>query len=270
MDLILVGPGRAGLSLALASLEAGHRVIGVLARDSNAARLAADRLGADMLSWDSDLVRADLLVVAVRDDAIEGVAHRLAHRAAAVDGAVHLSGLKSASALEAIAGPPVASFHPLQTLPTPEVGAAHLAGAWIAVTSDDDLLSDRLFALAASLGARPFELDDAAKPLYHAAAAAAANFTLAALAMSRQLFEAAGVDFEVAHPLVRGVIENALEMGPDQALTGPAARGDVGTVHAQLEAVRALSPSLAEDFAAMVRATARIAGTSEQIERALE
>jgi predicted short-subunit dehydrogenase-like oxidoreductase (DUF2520 family) len=270
MDLILVGPGRAGLSLSLASLEAGHRVVGVLAREPAEARAAAGRLGAEPLSWDANLVRADLLVVAVRDDAIEAVADRLAHRAAAVEGAVHLSGLKSAGALDAIAGPPVGSFHPLQTLPTPEAGASRLAGAWIAVTSNDDLLSDRLFSFAASLGARPFELDDGAKPLYHAAAAAAANFTLAALAMSRQLFEAAGVDFAAAEPLVRGVVDNALAMGPEQALTGPAARGDVGTVRAQLAAVRAFSPELAEDFAAMVRATARVAGTEDQIRQALE
>lgn len=270
MDLILVGPGRAGLSLSLAALEAGHHLVGVLARDTASARTAADRLGAEALSWDVDLGRADLLVVAVRDDAIEAVADRLARRAAAVDGAVHLSGLKSATALAAIAGPPVGSFHPLQTLPTPEAGAGRLAGAWIAVTSDDDLLSDRLFSFAASLGAKPFELDDSVKPLYHAAAAAAANFTLAALSMSRQLFEAAGVDFAAAEPLVRGVIDNALAMGPEQALTGPAARGDIGTVRAQLAAVRAFSPELAVDFAAMVEATARVAGTEHQMRQALE
>lgn len=270
MDLIVVGPGRAGLSLALASLDAGHRVVGVLAREPEDAHAAARRLDTTTLSWEADLVAADLLVVAVRDDSIEEVAQRLSGRASAIEGAVHLSGLKPSSALSALDGPPIGSFHPLQTLPTPEAGATRLTGAWIGVTSDDDLLSDRLFAFAASLGAKPFELDDASKPLYHAAAAAAANFTLAALAMSQRLFEAAGVDFEAAAPLIRGVIDNALAMGPEQALTGPVARGDVGTVRAQLAAVRALSADLAEDFSAMVRATARVAGTSSEIEQALE
>ena len=61
------------------------------------------------------------------------------------------------------------SFHPLQTLPDPEIGATRLGGAWVAITADSDLFADRLFALAASIGMHPFELDDAAKPLYHAA-----------------------------------------------------------------------------------------------------
>lgn len=269
MDLILVGPGRAGLALSLASVGAGHRVVGVLARDPEDAAEAGDRLDAGPLPWDRDLPRADLLVVAVRDDAITAVAQRLAGRAGLVEGAVHLSGLKPVVALEALAGPPLGSLHPLQTLPNPEVGAARLEGAWVAITSTDNAFADRLFSFAASLGAHPFELEDDAKPLYHAAAAAAANFTLAALSMSRELFEAAGVDFEVAQPLIRAVVDNAIEMGPREALTGPAARGDVGTVRAQMAAVRSAAPHLADDFAAMVRATARVAGTTEVIEEAL-
>ena len=83
----------------------------------------------------------------------------------------------------------------------------------MAVTTDDDLLGDRLFALAASLGCHPFELVDEQKPLYHAAAAAAANFTLAALAISRRLFAAAGVDFAAAAPLIDAVVANAATMG---------------------------------------------------------
>jgi predicted short-subunit dehydrogenase-like oxidoreductase (DUF2520 family) len=142
-----------------------------------------------------------------------------------------------------------------------------LSGSWVAITTDDDLLGDRLFALAASLGCHPFELADENKPLYHAAAAAAANFSLTALAMSRRLFAAAGVDFAAVGPLIDAVVANAVAMGPEAALTGPVARGDVGTIRAQVAAVREAAPDLAEHFIAMVRATAAIAGT--RIEEAL-
>ncbi len=265
MDLLLVGPGRAGTSLAIAAGAAGHRVTGVLARDAVAGATAAERFDCPALAWDADLPAADLLLVAVRDDAIGPVAERLSGHAAAVEGVVHLSGLTSVAALAPIGDLPLGSFHPLQTLPTPEAGAARLAGAWIAVTTDDNLLGDRLFTLAASMGAHPFEVADEAKPLYHAGAAAAANFPLAALSMSRRLFEAAGVPFEAAAPLIRAVVDNALAMGPEAALTGPVARGDVGTVAAQLAAVRAAVPELATDFAALVMAVARVAGTEDEM-----
>jgi len=272
MDSVLVGPGRAGLGLALRLLECGHAITGVLARDPSAASAAADRLQSHALSWGADLPAADLLVLAVRDDAIAEVAERLAPHAGAVGGAVHLSGVGPVGLLGplAAAGLAVGSFHPLQTLPTPEAGAARLEGAWVGVSTDDDLFADRLFSLAASIGMRPFELADDAKPLYHAAAAAAANYTLAALGLSERLFEAAGVPFEAAGPLVEAVIRNALEMGAGEALTGPISRGDVGTVARQVAAVRGLDPALGEDFVALGRMAARMAGTEEQMREALE
>lgn len=268
MDLSLVGPGRAGLAVTIAAQRAGHRIVGVLGRDPEAASAAASDLGTRTLSWDEPLPACDLALVAVRDDAIPEVAERLSGQCGSVGGVVHLSGLTSIKVLEPL-GVPFGSFHPLQTLPTPEVGAGRLAGAWIAVTTGDDLLADHLFTLATSLGCHPFELADDRKALYHAAAATAANFSLAVLAMSQRLFEAAGVDFAAARPLIDAVVANAAAMGPEAALTGPVARGDVATVRAQVAAVRDEVPDLAEHFVALVRATAAIAGTTDAIEEAL-
>lgn len=268
MDLILVGPGRAGRAVSLRLAAAGHRFVAVTARRPEAAQTAAEVLGAAPVDWNAELPRADLLILAVRDDAIAAVAEHLAPRLPEVAAAVHLSGATPVSALDAIEAP-IGSFHPLQTLPTPEAGAARLEGAWVAVTTEDDLLADRLFALAASAGMRPFELSDAAKPLYHAAAAAAANFPLAALDMAFRLFESAGVPPEAAEPLVSAVVDNAFEMGPGAALTGPVARGDLSTVHSHLEAVAAQWPDLYESFSSFVRAVARLAGTHDQVKELL-
>lgn len=264
MDIIVAGPGRAGRSLAIRFIDAGHRLVGVLARSDAAAAEA----GAEPLAWDRALPAADLLVVAVRDDAIGEVAERLAPVAGEVEAAVHLSGLAPISVLDPL-GPPVGSFHPLQTLPTPEVGAARLGGAWIGITTHDEDLESRLHALAFSIGAKPFSLADEAKRLYHAAAAAAANYPLAALAMAQRLFEAAGVPFDAAAPLVEAVVGNAFSLGPEAALTGPIARGDVGTVAAQLEAVGQAAPDLVDDFKALGRAVARVAGRSNLFEELL-
>jgi len=270
MDLILVGPGRAGLALSIRLSRSGHSVVGVVARDSGVADIAATRLNSVVLGWDEDLPSADLLVVAVRDDAIASVAERLAPITSRVGAAVHLSGLTPVSSLSALDGPLLGSFHPLQTLPDAETGAAKLEGAWVAVTTESNVLADRLFALAASIGMHPFELDDAAKPLYHAAAAAAANYPLAALAMSERLFAAAGVPFEAAGPLVAAVVANAMSMGPNEALTGPIARGDAGTVRSQLAAIEQAAPDLVDHFKAMGRATAAAAGSTDVMNEVLE
>jgi predicted short-subunit dehydrogenase-like oxidoreductase (DUF2520 family) len=206
------------------------------------------------------------MVIATRDDAIESVATGLAGRAGAAESVVHLSGLAPVSVLDAFEhrGLAVGSFHPLQTLPTPEAGSRHLPGACIAVTARDAGLRRRLHDLASSLGATPFDWADPAKPLYHAAAAAAANFPLVALAMAADLFAAAGGPFEAAGPLVEAVVANAFALGPRAALTGPVARGDVGTVEAQVQAVASASPDWEPGFRALVGELARLTGRADE------
>jgi predicted short-subunit dehydrogenase-like oxidoreductase (DUF2520 family) len=264
MNIILAGPGRAGLSLARAARDAGHEVGGVLGRASAAA--AAEQLGSTELSWDQLLPAADLLVIGVRDDAIAEIADRLASRAIGVGAAVHLSGSVSVDALAPLAdvGLATGGFHPLQSLPDPESGARLLAGAWAGITATDSDLRATLEDLATSLGMIPFDLPDAARPLYHAGASAAANYVVGSLALAERLFAAAGVPWEAARPLIEAVIENALEMGPDRALTGPIARGDTATVDQQLAAIRAAVPEFEDDFANIGRAVAHLAGRAEE------
>lgn len=251
MDLVVVGMGRAGSSLARASEAAGHRVVGVLSR----------RCEVSTLSWEEEFPTCDLVLVCVSDGAIADVAERLAPRWRAATPAVHVSGFVPVDALDALAaaGAATGSFHPLQTLPDPERGAAALAGAWAAVTADGALRS-RLEDLARSLQMRPFDLEDSAKPLYHAAAAAAANYVVESLGLASDLLEAADVPSEVIEPLTRRVIDNVFEAGAGSALTGPIARGDFATVRGQIRSAAAVSERLGSEFQKLAEATALRAG----------
>ncbi len=212
------------MSLALAAVSAGHGIAAVVGRTPESAGRGAAMVDGEPLVIGADLPAADLLVIATRDAAIEPVAARLAGGAMSIPAAVHLSGLTSVRALDSLAayGLDTGSFHPLQTLPNPEAGSVRLAGAYIAITAGE-VLRPRLEELATSLGAIPFSLADDDKPLYHAAAAAAANFPLAAFAMASDLFESAGVSWDAARPLVEAVVANAFDLGPRAALTGPVA-----------------------------------------------
>ncbi len=261
MRIALVGPGRAGQSIAIAANGAGHDVVAVAARDLERATTAAKRFDAVPLAIGEPIPPVDLVFIAVSDHAIEAVAGEVAPVARnAAASAVHVSGATPVSALGAFGdhGVAIGSFHPLQTMPTPELGARRLAGAWVAVTADEPLRST-LYDLAGTIGLHPFELRDDDRAAYHAAAAAAANFPIAALAIAQRLFEAKGVPFEAARPLVDAIVANAFEFGPQASLTGPIARGDTGTVNLQISAVRETTPDLAGAFEAMVDATIAVA-----------
>jgi len=241
MRIALVGPGRAGQSIAISANGAGHDVAAVAARDIEQATVVARRFDAVPLAIGEPVPPVDLVIIAVTDDAIEAVAGEIAPVARnAAASAIHLSGATPVSALQAFGdhGVAIGSFHPLQTMPTPELGARRLAGAWVAVTADEPLRST-LYDLAETIGLHPFDLRDDDRLAYHAAAAAAANFPIAALAIAERLFEAKNVPFDAARPLVDAIVANAFDSGPEASLTGPIARGELDVVRRQCEALGA-------------------------------
>jgi predicted short-subunit dehydrogenase-like oxidoreductase (DUF2520 family) len=262
MDLTIIGPGRAGMAVAIAAANAGHRIGAIVGRNLSSAEAAAVEFEAAPFGIDGEFPAGELLVIATRDDVIGAIAESIAGRIdpGPESGAIHLSGLVPRNALEPLeaAGYQTGVFHPLQTLPNPHTGAARLPGAWVGITATS--LRDRLAELAESMGMFPFDIADEDKALYHAAAAAAANFPLASLIMSRDLFAAAGVPFAAARPLVEAIVANAFELGPRAALTGPVARGDVGTVAVQMDAVARSEPTWLPEFVASVQTLARISG----------
>jgi predicted short-subunit dehydrogenase-like oxidoreductase (DUF2520 family) len=262
MNIALYGTGRAAGALGIAFANAGHTIVGVHGR-------TPEHIAVASTLFDVTSGPVELWVIAVSDDAIEEVAQHIADLTDGVP-VVHVSGAVSVAALDPIAalGSQVGSFHPLQTMPDPVSGARRLRGAWVAITAPQPLYEE-LTALAVSIGCRPFSLADENKPLYHAAAAASANFVLAALAVAEELFDASGVPFESAIPLVDTIVENAFAFGPRAALTGPIARGDVATVAKQLEAVRRERPDLYDRFVSLARITASTAGTSNRFEEVL-
>jgi predicted short-subunit dehydrogenase-like oxidoreductase (DUF2520 family) len=221
--------------------------------------------------WPADaaLPDADLVVVGVRDDAIAAVCAGVVPRLSGAPVVCHLSGSVSVGALDAAAaaGHATASFHPLQTLPDPVTGAASLAGCHAAVTTLHPAAERLLFGLARTLDMVPFALADDAKPGYHAAASASSNFVAACLALADDLARSAGVPFSAFQPLTRTTVDNVWALGPRAALTGPVARGDLGTVRRQLAATRG---EVAGAFRHLVAATALLAGTAEVIGPALE
>ncbi|MCL1593443.1 MAG: DUF2520 domain-containing protein [Actinomycetia bacterium] len=263
MNIAIHGTGRAAGALALAFTRAGHTIVSVEGRSS-------ERVVELCSLIPVSTGFPDLRVIAVSDDAIAMVAGAIAATGIATD-TVHVSGAVAASALDTIAatGAQVGAFHPLQTLPDAVRGAQQLAGSYIGITADDPLRST-LVDLASSLGCDSFTVADDMKPLYHAAAAAAANFTLSSLALAEELFDAADIPFSVAQPLVDAIVENAFALGSQASLTGPIARGDVKTVRSQIAALRDNVPGRVDDFAELARLTARTAGTRDEFRELFE
>ena len=141
-------------------------------------------------------------------------------------------------------------LHPLQTF-TRSRGPEQLDGAFAAVTAETEDARARGRWLARTLGLEPFQLDDAARVLYHAGAAVASNYLVTIHRAAADLLEAAGAPPEALVPLMRRTIDNGFE------LTGPIERGDWETVEAHRRAIREVRPDLEPLYDVLADATAR-------------
>ncbi|MFN3337166.1 MAG: DUF2520 domain-containing protein, partial [Thermomicrobium sp.] len=136
-------------------------------------------------------------------------------------------------------------FHPLQTF-AGRADPAAWHGVAVAIEADPPLAAE-LASLARRLGAQPFSLDPAQRPLYHAAAVLAANGLTALAGVAADLLHrATGLEREAVVrqllPLLQGVLANLEQLGLPQALTGPMARADRATLERHVAALARETP----------------------------
>jgi predicted short-subunit dehydrogenase-like oxidoreductase (DUF2520 family) len=212
-----------------------------------------------------------VVILGVPDDVIEEVCSDLAARLAIRRGqaVVHLSGSLGLDALAAarLVGAMTLSIHPLQTFPDVESGIDRLPGSAVAVTATDDRAFAVGLRLAQDVGGRPFRLEDRAKPLYHAAAVFCSNYLVAVEAMAEHLFRLAGLADPVVMfaPLARSALHATLWEGPADALTGPAVRGDAGTIGRNLEALSREAPEAVQPYLALAQMAAELGRRSGRL-----
>jgi predicted short-subunit dehydrogenase-like oxidoreductase (DUF2520 family) len=264
MRIAIVGAGTVGTAVAVRWRGAGHAITAVSGRDATPVRAGRWLPGVDVVPIADAPTGADILVLAVPDDALPEVVAALPDRIEPESWALHLSGALGLDVLAPLegAGARVLAVHPLQTFADVEGAIEALPGAAIAVTARDDegfTLGD---GLARDLGGRPFPLSDEDRPLYHAAAVFASNYLVTVSGAGLDLFTAAGVPDAAAamHPLQVATLANIHRLGPQQALTGPAVRGDAGTIARNLDAVAAASPALVPAYVALCRTAMDVAG----------
>ena len=246
--------------------ERGAVALGaVVARDSKHVADAIAFVRAGSASSIQGLPPAQLTLIATPDDAIETVVRQLTQHAwRPGDIAFHCSGALSSSVLAPLAerGVAVASVHPLKSFADPAVAIRNFRDTWCACEGDSAALAV-LGPLFDAVGARRFTVEAQGKTLYHAAAVLASNDLVALMEAALRCMAAAGVAQEQAWPalrtLVDGTLDNLDSMPPREALTGPVARGDLGTVARQLQAVETLDADIAASYRALGRVALSLA-----------
>lgn len=233
MRFRVVGPGRAGGSFQAALTQQGWECVGVITR-ADSPEFAADDV--------------DLVFITVHDDSIDTVANAIRPTDAVL---VHTSGAKTLDVLAPHHR--TASVHPLISLPDPAVGSERLlANATFAVAGDPIA-----WKIVNTLGGNPIEVAEELRATYHAAACVAANHLVAVCAQVERLAATANVPASAYWEMMALTLDNVRAVGATKALTGPAARGDLATIAAHLDAI---GPSERDLYLTVCDAAATLAG----------
>jgi predicted short-subunit dehydrogenase-like oxidoreductase (DUF2520 family) len=263
----VIGAGRVGAVLASALRAAGHAVVGASAV-SRASRDRVDALlpGVPVLQIPEVAERAELVLLTVPDDELPGLVTGLAAARVWQPGqlVVHTSGRFGWRVLEpAVAGGAIPlALHPAMTFTGTSLDLSRLVDCCFGVTAPAPVLPIAQ-ALVVEMGAEPVVVAEEMRGLYHAALAHGANHLVTVVAQSLDLLHRAGVDSpgRVLGPLLSAALDNALRSG-DDALTGPVARGDAGTVAAHVDVIARSDDAdggtagVLETYRALARATA--------------
>ncbi len=247
-----IGAGTVGTALAAGLNGRGYAVVAVSSRSRTSAQsLAQSVSGCRVFDSQGVADAAELVFITTPDDAIARVASQLKWRRG--QGVVHCSGADSTAILQPAkdSGAQVGAFHPLQTFASVKQAIENMPGSTFALEAGEPLLKT-LKDMATALGGQWVELKAGDKVLYHAAAVIACNYMVILLKLATDLWQTFDVPPKKATqallPLMRGTIHNIDTVGIPQCLTGPIARGDVGTIKKHLDALERSAPHLVSTY----------------------
>lgn len=248
-NTFVIGAGPVATALATALRLGGVPVLGLWARRPAPARAAASAAGvAAYSSAPPDLLlESDVVVLAVRDDAVGAIATMLIGTGLITTKHVLLHCSGAIAAREAFADVDgkvggVGTLHPLRAIADGKAVGRAMKGTMFGVEGDE---RGRAVAqvLAQAMGGAALSLDGGQMAKYHAAAAMASNYVVALIDAAAEVLTGAGLSPEQAVgalvPLAQGALANIAAQGIPGALTGPIRRGDQATVARHLGVLEA-------------------------------
>ncbi|MCU0356095.1 MAG: DUF2520 domain-containing protein [Cyclobacteriaceae bacterium] len=220
----IIGSGNLAWHLAPALDNAGFSVREVYSRHPAHAEALVERLYEASVKATLDFSTSEsfVFIVAVTDDAIADVAREIILPENGL--LVHTSGSQPLSTLGYAAAASTGVFYPLQTFSKSR--AVDFADIPVFVESESAESEALLLGMGRAISKRVHAVDSDARKAIHLSAVFAANFTNHMITIAQDLAMKHQLNFDWFVPLIAETINKALSMGPREAQTGPARRGD--------------------------------------------
>lgn len=234
-DILLVGTGNVASHLARALAP---RIVAVAGRNTGHADALARQcaIPASISLENISALQPQIILFSVADSAIAQVARqtgRLEHAPVVA----HTSGSIPMQVLEPIS-PRYGVLYPLQTF-SAGVDVEMCKVPFFTEASETSVHSI-IDGVASGISPHVYHADAGERQRLHIAGVLSSNFTIALLDITRRVLSEAGYSLDVVRPLVEATVAKAFGQGPQNAMTGPARRGDMEVVRKHLAALDGL------------------------------
>ncbi len=221
-NIVIVGSGKAAHFFSTLFYENEVNVLKIIGRNEKAIKTLAEEIQAEYNTQFIIPHKADLVILAISDNAIEEVANKLNIPADCI--ICHCAGSVSVESLKSFKNAGV--IYPLQTLVN-----ATASNTPFLIVGNNEQTTQSIYNLISRCKLKVQVVSDEDRMKYHLTAVFVNNFTNAQLVIAKNYCQQTGLDFNLLIPLLHQTIQNITNTEkPETIQTGPARRGDISTI----------------------------------------
>ena len=221
--VVIAGAGNLATCLGEALCASGVVPQAVWSRSEASASQLAAKLHCPHTTCIDSLPDADIIITAVSDDALPMVTRKLTERYGDAL-LVHTAGSVPVSVWADAGANRYGVFYPMQTFSKGKSVDFSRVGIFLEASDEDGF--QQLESLARWLTQKVYRATSAQRGFLHVAAVFSCNFANAMYRMAAEILDNQGLPFEAMLPLIDETAAKLHHLSPDEAQTGPAARGD--------------------------------------------
>lgn len=246
MRIVFIGSGNIAHFFATRLKAGGHDLVQVYSRikDHAAALASLCHIPSVTTNLDEITADADVYILAIKDDALAGVAARLHFPGKTVihcAGAVPLQPITGVSEHCAV----IWSLYSVRKNNLPEGRQVPLI-----LEGNTERALEVAQSLAVNISDTLLETDFLQRQMLHLNAVLVNNFTNHLLTIAQKLGEEHNLPFDILQPIIRQTLEQVQRVMPAQSQTGPALRRDEETIQKHLALLQA-HPAWQKVYAAL-------------------
>jgi predicted short-subunit dehydrogenase-like oxidoreductase (DUF2520 family) len=239
-NVSFIGSGNLAWHLAPALDNTGFAVREVFSPNATHAEALTERLYQATVKYSLDFSSSPsrIFFIAVTDDAIPEVVEDLVLPPDAF--LFHTSGSQPLSILGYAGTENIGVFYPLQTFSkSRKVDFKEIP---VFIESENNATAKLLGRMGKAISKHVHSISSLDRKVLHVAAVFASNFSNHMLTLARDIAQDQNLSFDYLKPLIAETINKSLSMGPENAQTGPAKRGDLEILDKHMEFLQHNAP----------------------------